>query len=357
MSAMSIDIYITLKTKNHNKHYLDRYWKFIQSCVISNKNISKDTYTENHHILPKAKDLFPEYESFTTYPENKIRLTPRQHFICHWMLWKTYGGTQVMAFKAMCNNQSNKYQKERYYKINSRIYEKLKIEYKKITSPERKGKAAYFNSTGEKVYCSTQDPRVLSGEFISTTLGRKMPPRTKQQRKNSSISLSKAKYNPNKKIALYFLTTKIEVLFHSSDFVEYLEQGWSLRRTKEHHSNISKQTNKLRTIKKNPNKKVNLYFMNMKTEALYYNNDFVEYLEQGWSLKSTKEHLKRIHLSWCNPNRKIKLYFLENCIEVLYYSEDLVHYIDQGWIPRQTREHKSKFIIAYNKRKNETILT
>lgn len=27
------------------------------------------------------------------------------------------------------------------------------------------------------------------------------------------------------------------------------------------------------------------------------------------------------------------------------------HYLDQGWNPRQTKEHKSKFIIAFNKKR------
>lgn len=42
-------------------HYLERYIKFIKWCTEANKNISASIYTEEHHIAPKAKDLFPEY--------------------------------------------------------------------------------------------------------------------------------------------------------------------------------------------------------------------------------------------------------------------------------------------------------
>jgi len=95
----SIDIYQTLAAKDHNQHYLKRYLKFIQYCEESNKTLNVKTYTEKHHICPKA--LFPKYKSFKQNPWNMIKLTRKQHLISHHILWKAFGGTQTIAFDYM----------------------------------------------------------------------------------------------------------------------------------------------------------------------------------------------------------------------------------------------------------------
>lgn len=114
-----MDIYDILSSKPHNKHYLHRYIKFITAC--QHKNIHFYGYTENHHICPKAKDMFPEYNSFSQHPWNCAKLTARQHFIAHMMLWKVYNNrssTLTLYYMKKVNNK----------KMNSRLYEKLKIE-------------------------------------------------------------------------------------------------------------------------------------------------------------------------------------------------------------------------------------
>jgi ribosomal protein L37AE/L43A len=108
----STDIYAILESKPHNPHYLRRYWNFIQSCSTTSE------YTEKHHICPKSKDLFPEYSSFKLHNWNKIKLSARQHFIAHWMLWKAFGRSQGHAFNIMSNKTG--------FKINSSTYKLLK---------------------------------------------------------------------------------------------------------------------------------------------------------------------------------------------------------------------------------------
>ena len=77
-----MDIYTAMhKATVYSEHNLNRYIKFIDS-------IPKDRvleYKEEHHILPKA--LFPEY---IKEKWNLINLTPREHFIAHWMLARIY---------------------------------------------------------------------------------------------------------------------------------------------------------------------------------------------------------------------------------------------------------------------------
>lgn len=46
---------------------------------------------EDHHILPKS--LFPQFKDFKLSPWNRIRLTPRQHFIAHRILCEVFTDT------------------------------------------------------------------------------------------------------------------------------------------------------------------------------------------------------------------------------------------------------------------------
>lgn len=95
-----MDIYQQLLNKTHNKHYMNRYIKFIKSRNTTSGN--------RHHICPKAKDLFPEFKSFKEYPDNRCILTDREHYIAHWLLWKIYGGSQTVAFFRMGKIRSSK---------------------------------------------------------------------------------------------------------------------------------------------------------------------------------------------------------------------------------------------------------
>lgn len=239
-----MNIYSILCSKKHNSHYIQRYFKFIECCRKQKYN---DGYYEIHHICPKSKDLFPEYSSFKENPWNKIKLTPRQHFICHYLLHKSYGGGQSYSFWCMCNKQKNKHQEQRYSKINSRIYEKVKQEALKVHN-SKKGKASYIDVDGSHVYCNTNDPRVISGILIPKSKGRTYKWNLEPERKRIyDYNVAKRCWN-NKNINLYFLETKIQikVTFGMPEIIPYLDQGWSLRRTKEHHSMTARESNKNR---------------------------------------------------------------------------------------------------------------
>lgn len=232
----SKDIYKILSSKPHNKHFLDRYYKFI----ISRNESQILGYTENHHICPKAKDLFPEYENFNNFPWNRIKLSPREHFICHLLLYKAFGGSQIFAFSCMCNGQKSKYQLERVEKVNSKIYENLKTEYLKYISEVNKGFSTYYDSNKNIIRTTTDDIRVISGELVSLSKGRSFKKKTKFHYAWDVL----AKRFPNRKIKLYFLDMKIEVLYYSDSYFEYIYQGWSPTITKEYKTKIAVETNK-----------------------------------------------------------------------------------------------------------------
>lgn len=90
--------------------YIGRYEKFIN--LLRDQKISGPV--EIHHILPKSL-------GGSNDKDNLIALTPRQHYIAHWMLWKIHGGKMSNAFFFMNNHKS-------YKKMYSRGYEKLRDE-------------------------------------------------------------------------------------------------------------------------------------------------------------------------------------------------------------------------------------
>ncbi|HAT62432.1 MAG TPA: hypothetical protein DCS83_07830 [Prevotella sp.] len=125
---MSQSIILILQSKPHNSHYLKRYIKYIEEVSKYNNKYTITGYQEQHHILPKAKDLFPEYSSFKEHPWNKIPLTARQHFIAHHLLYKAFGGSQTAAFKRMYESNQNT------GKLSSRQYETLKEKFSEYIS-------------------------------------------------------------------------------------------------------------------------------------------------------------------------------------------------------------------------------
>lgn len=85
-------------------------------------------YSEKHHIIPRClggKDT----------KENIVKLTAREHFICHYLLAKTYAEGSYEWYKTnhaflmmKCNSQNHK----RYF--NSHLYESLKTNMSKTMS-------------------------------------------------------------------------------------------------------------------------------------------------------------------------------------------------------------------------------
>lgn len=88
--------------------------------------VNQTGYTEKHHIIPKSL-------GGTNDPENLVKLTAKEHFVCHRLLVKmTTGESKRKMSNAAWGmaNLRNAYQSERY-KVNSRIYAQLKAGYKK----------------------------------------------------------------------------------------------------------------------------------------------------------------------------------------------------------------------------------
>ena len=103
--------------------FIDNKYTRCYYSIISNAQsrvLSNEVYTERHHIIPKSL-------GGNNSKNNLVKLTAREHFICHLLLIKMTNGNDKMKmakaafmFATSSSNQSR-------YKINSRWYESLKL--------------------------------------------------------------------------------------------------------------------------------------------------------------------------------------------------------------------------------------
>ena len=77
--------------------HLKRYETFIQSR--KSRVLPINSLYEVHHIIPRAIGGLD-------IPSNLIKLTLREHFIAHLILWKLYGGSMTYAFYFLSKSKS-----------------------------------------------------------------------------------------------------------------------------------------------------------------------------------------------------------------------------------------------------------
>ena len=111
------------------------YYRIIEKAKKETELGNRKTgYYEKHHIQPRSL-------GGSNNKENLVRLTAREHFICHWLLVKMYNKGTVERNKMLCalwkmhaiNNIQKRY-------INARAYEALRIEFAKLMCINQSGK-------------------------------------------------------------------------------------------------------------------------------------------------------------------------------------------------------------------------
>lgn len=117
----------------NNKKY-DRWYKQLVDSA-NQRQLPESLYTEVHHIVPKSF-------GGTNHKYNLVRLTAREHYIAHLLLWKMrfpnlYGSKMAYAFGTFVNRFKQECHYE--YKITSRIYEQFKKEYAEVVSERMSG--------------------------------------------------------------------------------------------------------------------------------------------------------------------------------------------------------------------------
>lgn len=124
---------LTIKTYMNSKRV---YYEIIINRLIN--VLDESEYTETHHIHMKCLGGGEE-------KNNLVRLTAREHFLCHLLLTKIYKNDKnfyhksVKAFFMMVNYSENN-DARNCIKINSKIYERLKKDLAICMSKEQKGK-------------------------------------------------------------------------------------------------------------------------------------------------------------------------------------------------------------------------
>lgn len=99
-----------------NNKYTHWYYSIIH-CA-QNRQLSKDTYSERHHIIPRSL-------GGTNQNHNIVRLSAREHFVCHLLLTKMVDGQEKYKMLSAVTRfrQSRKYQ---YRIFTSWEYQKIR---------------------------------------------------------------------------------------------------------------------------------------------------------------------------------------------------------------------------------------
>lgn len=93
-----------------------------------------DLYTEVHHIIPRSL-------LGSNNKDNLVRLTSREHFLCHWLLTKMVQGEHQIKMIYALNFLKGNNQKKRYStKITSRVYQQIRIKVIENNRKKRIGK-------------------------------------------------------------------------------------------------------------------------------------------------------------------------------------------------------------------------
>jgi hypothetical protein len=110
----------------------NKYYTWYYNIINRSKTTPPVGYSERHHIIPKSM-------GGSDCKENIVRLTAREHFICHWLLTKiTQGLDKQRMFHALaCFTKP--IQNRPKIKINSKLYQQIKIESSRYLSLNRKG--------------------------------------------------------------------------------------------------------------------------------------------------------------------------------------------------------------------------
>jgi hypothetical protein len=115
----------------------NKYSCYYYSIVnrAKSRELPKETYTETHHIIPKSL-------GGDNTKENLVKLTAREHFICHLLLPRMLTGiakrNMTFAIWSMLNRDHSK-QRSRH-KVNSHTYQRLNIQVAIASSQLHKGK-------------------------------------------------------------------------------------------------------------------------------------------------------------------------------------------------------------------------
>lgn len=146
--------------------YTKWYYSIINTARL--RNLPKRRGDENHHIIPecfyinrKRKGPSGWLEGNPESKENKVILTNREHFICHWLLTKMTDGKakSSMIFSLNGMKRKNKNQERYETKITSRVYARIKLDYVEIARQMNTGRKMSAESSTAKSLATKGKPK------------------------------------------------------------------------------------------------------------------------------------------------------------------------------------------------------
>jgi hypothetical protein len=156
--------------------YLDNKYTITYNNIVNRaKARVLDEYSEKHHIIPKCL-------GGTNKKDNLIRLTAREHFICHRLLVKMVEGKAKFQMIKAVDMMTAHSKLHNRYKISSRLYEQLKREASAAMSALTKGIKKHSDDTKQKMADSAR--------------GRKSPFKGKTHTTNSKKKLAEYRNRP-----------------------------------------------------------------------------------------------------------------------------------------------------------------
>lgn len=107
------------------------YSRIYESIITRAKNRVLTGYYEKHHIVPKCI-------GGTNDKSNIVSLTPREHFLCHWLLHEMHPENSKLFYAFSMMSIITK-KSDKRYKPSSRVYEYcvMKIRQRKLTEEQR----------------------------------------------------------------------------------------------------------------------------------------------------------------------------------------------------------------------------
>ena len=163
-----------------------KYYKWYSNICLRalTRTLPNSIYTETHHILPKS--MYPQYSKDK---DNLVKLTAREHFICHWLLTKFINDRRIIyAFSMMLPNKTSK----RYFPKSATVYQKLK---EKFLENNRGliGHKWYTNGIENKVFKNFElvPTGFVPGRTFSDAHKNKLKgiPKSDEQKRKQSLSM------------------------------------------------------------------------------------------------------------------------------------------------------------------------
>lgn len=188
-------------------NYIRIYKNIISNAKEQCRKKGKYVYYEKHHIIPdfmfknrSRKGPKGHLEGDPNEKSNIVLLTPREHFLCHFLLYKIYKDTHYgyscgAALSFFSSKVVRLHPRYNGIRITGSLYSKARMVGISNISKKNKGFfSAKSSITGEYIgRVSVNDVKVLSGEYVHHTKGSKIS----TEKKAKLSSSNKGQGNPN----------------------------------------------------------------------------------------------------------------------------------------------------------------